>query len=539
MKETKNNKFSIIDLFAGAGGLSLGFYQTNRFDIKVAFENNPNAQATYIRNHPDVEMYNDVNRANYSDIIKKFGNIDVVIGGPPCQGFSNANRQKNHAVNKNNDLVKQYIKAIIELQPEVFVLENVSMLKSDTHRFYMDSNDKQIVANYKIPTTISEIVLLEEKYKFDHVSEIIKDYKLIDSFLWDEKAYLMINIIYKNKKNKIKLLKSLDRYRAKLICLANQIIITNDKNHYIKDINVKAANAILKYFSNNIEAEELVKELEQPIMVQRMLGKSKEIFDNHLVVEEYQFEKDIVASIKSFSVYDYIKYILGSKSNGYVLDSGILNAADFGVAQKRLRFVIIGVKKTISEKVNLPKGSVEPSQYATVWDAISDISNLPPKYEIDCDEGIKLEDVSEEISTLGKKLRDSGKLYNHTITHTRKTALERFAKLKQGQNFHNLDKLMKESTYTNIERTQNTIYLRLNYNEPSGTVVNVRKSMWIHPEHNRAVSIREAARLQSFPDSFVFLGTKDSQYQQVGNAVPPMLAKAIAEEISRLLMINK
>ena len=56
--------------------------------------------------------------------------------------------------------------------------------------------------------------------------------------------------------------------------------------------------------------------------------------------------------------------------------------------------------------------------------------------------------------------------------------------------------------------------------------------MWVHPTKDRAVSIREAARLQTFPDSFVFLGTKDKQYQQVGNAVPPIMAKAIAEKLA-------
>ena len=71
--------------------------------------------------------------------------------------------------------------------------------------------------------------------------------------------------------------------------------------------------------------------------------------------------------------------------------------------------------------------------------------------------------------------------------------------------------------------------------KPSGTVVNVRKSMWIHPTENRAVSVREAARLQTFPDSFSFSGPKDSQYQQVGNAVPPMLSKAIAEQILKYI----
>ena len=59
--------------------------------------------------------------------------------------------------------------------------------------------------------------------------------------------------------------------------------------------------------------------------------------------------------------------------------------------------------------------------------------------------------------------------------------------------------------------------------------------MWIHPVLNRAISIREAARLQTFPDTFVFEGTKDSQYQQVGNAVPPILANAIAKSLLPIL----
>ena len=92
-----------------------------------------------------------------------------------------------------------------------------------------------------------------------------------------------------------------------------------------------------------------------------------------------------------------------------------------------------------------------------------------------------------------------------------------------------------KGSYSKPERTQKTIYLRLDPTQPSGTVVNVRKSMWIHPELSRAVSVREAARLQSFPDWFEFTGTKDSQYQQVGNAVPPLLAKGIAEHLYSFL----
>ena len=121
-------------------------------------------------------------------------------------------------------------------------------------------------------------------------------------------------------------------------------------------------------------------------------------------------------------------------------------------------------------------------------------------------------------------------LANHVATATTEVALSRFKALKAGQNFHDLEPEL-QATYSNAERTQNTIYLRLKYDEPCGTVVNVRKSMWVHPELDRAISIREAARLQTFPDTFVFEGTKDSQYQQIGNAVPPFLANAIANSI--------
>ena len=138
-------KYSVIDLFAGAGGLSLGFMQTQKYDIKVAFENNPDMQATYRRNHPSVEVMGDVCEANYAEIKNKYGNIDVVIGGPPCQGFSNANRQKNHAISQNNMLVKQYLRAILQLQPKAFVMENVSMLRSEVHRFYMEAGDEDII----------------------------------------------------------------------------------------------------------------------------------------------------------------------------------------------------------------------------------------------------------------------------------------------------------------------------------------------------------------------------------------------------------
>ena len=217
-----------------------------------------------------------------------------------------------------------------------------------------------------------------------------------------------------------------------------------------------------------------------------------------------------------------------------MINSKVLCAADYGAPQKRMRFVIVGIKKNISDKIALPNGSYDEDQYRTVRDAIEDLENVEPVTTLKEDIGIKLK-KSKNISDLGLQLRNANMLRNHIITKTTDTAMERFKALKQGQNFHALDDTLKSNTYTDVSRTQNTIYLRLNYDEPSGTVVNVRKSMWIHPTRDRAISVREAARLQTFPDSFIFCGTKDKQYQQVGNAVPPIMAKAIAKKMAGVL----
>lgn len=258
------------------------------------------------------------------------------------------------------------------------------------------------------------------------------------------------------------------------------------------------------------------------------------IFENNILVDNYSNNSDLVAKIKSFAVYDYIKGILSSKVNDYIINSGVICAADYGVPQKRMRFVILGVKRNISTKIDLPKGHFAEDQYRTVRDAISDLETIKPVYDLKDDCGIQLPSM-KNLSDLAASLRNSNILKNHIITKTTDVAMERFKAIKQGQNFHSLDESLKINTYTDIARTQNTIYLRLEYNEPSGTVVNVRKSMWIHPILDRAISVREAARLQTFPDSFVFCGSKDKQYQQVGNAVPPIMARAIADSLARIL----
>lgn len=527
------DKYKVIDLFAGAGGLSLGFKQTNKYDIKVAFENNPYMQETYKKNHPNVEVLGDVCKADYAAIQRKYGKIDVVIGGPPCQGFSNANRQKNHAISQNNMLVKEYIRAILELQPKGFVMENVSMLKSDVHRFYLSRSDRKIVRQYSIPTKCMPLCLIEKEYAFRGASAIVKNKDKLSQYLWPKMHYSELNIIYKLSKNTEKMEAALTRHKKKLLEIAVSRIHSDAKD-YVLQADTRAFAAVRDYYTGNADAEGIKALIAPAIMIQRMLGIAKEIYDNDIVVDKFSSKDGVFAHIRSFAVYDYIKAILESEKNGYIIKSDVLCAADYGAPQKRMRFVVMGIKKSISPELALPKGLYAEKGYRTVRDAISDLEDIEPITEIEKDIGIVFP-PKEGLSELGISLRNSKTLRNHIITKTTNTALERFRELKQGENFHALRNDLKINTYTDVSRTQNTIYLKLNYNEPSGTVVNVRKSMWVHPTQDRAISVREAARLQTFPDSFVFCGTKDKQYQQVGNAVPPIMAKSIAKKLASFL----
>ena len=529
--------YTVVDLFAGAGGLSLGFMQTQKYDIKVAFEKVPHMQDTYRRNHPNVEMQGDVCAADYDDIKRRYGDIDVVIGGPPCQGFSNANRQKNTAINQNNMLVKQYLRAILELQPKAFVMENVSMLRSDVHRFFMEKKDEETVRRCKIPVKDTVLHLLDEKFVFEGALELVQDKAKAAASLWPEEHYLELNVIYKASKNLDKMKAALEKHRKKLERIAS-IYHESVSDEYLNTEAKRAFDAITGYYAGELDVSEIKARIEPSILIQRMLSKAMEIHENDILVDSYTKTNGIAAIIRSFAVFDYIQKILDASENNYTLDSDVLCAADFGAPQKRMRFVIMGIKKDIASKVTLPIGSFTGKKYRSVRDAIEDLEDVTPVYDLADDEvGMTLEE-KDGLGDLAQALRNSSVLKNHIVTKTTETAMKRFRALKQGENFHALDESLKTNTYTDASRTQNTIYLRLNYDEPSGTVVNVRKSMWIHPTLDRAISVREAARLQTFPDSFVFCGSKDKQYQQVGNAVPPIMAKSIAKKLAQTLTKN-
>lgn len=523
-------EYTVIDLFAGAGGLSLGFTQTGRFKIIAAAENNSNARHTYRRNHKVNRFYSDVRTIDYRELTESCGTIDVVIGGPPCQGFSNANRQHTSLISTNNRLVKEYVRAICELRPRAFVMENVAMLRSNVHRFMVENTDLENETVMKLPIADDKIELLPKGSAFYNAVEFAKDTQNIIRYSWDEKLLKAINVLYRYRINRTKFDNSIERYRQFLVAELSKIL-GKSALKWVEYRDRNMARELLSYMDGTQrEFSIVIKAIELSLMVQRMLRKMAELSENNIYVRSYSCENGaVIANIQSYAVFDYVYGVLSDSSYNYKITSKVYNALDYGAPQRRERFIIVGTRDGVDYQI--PEAVFADEHHRTVRDAIQDLQNIPADTDIKAPP-IELPRVAN-LSPLAQILRGRI-LYNHVSTATRSIAQARFKSLKEGQNFHDLKSELK-STYSDAERTQNTIYMRLRYDEPSATVVNVRKSMWIHPELDRAISIREAARLQTFPDSFIFEGSKDSQYQQVGNAVPPVLSNAIAVQLLRAL----
>jgi DNA (cytosine-5)-methyltransferase 1 len=214
--------------------------------------------------------------------------------------------------------------------------------------------------------------------------------------------------------------------------------------------------------------------------------------------------------------------LTGFKEVGYTTSHFILNSADYGVPQKRNRLFIIASLHGIA--VSMPTPTVK--KHITVAQALKDLPELE-----NGDSPDEKAYAAPARATYAKALRgELEKCYNNLVTVNAPHIVERYSHIPQGGNWEDIPKhLMKN--YADVSRCHTGIYRRLNENEPSVVIGNFRKNMLVHPWKNRGLSVREAARLQSFPDSFRFSGSIGFQQQQVGNAVPPLLAKAVFNQI--------
>lgn len=350
--------YTLVDLFSGAGGLSLGFCLTKRFRFIAGIDNNEWALKTLYANHPEaVSAFStpqDIQLLSGSNLLSalEVDNIDVVIGGPPCQGFSVAGRR--NVADERNQMVWEYYRLIMELQPKIFVMENVPGL---------------LLAVHKDGNKLTEVLQKE----FEKIG-----YKCV---LWK------------------------------------------------------------------------------------------------------------------------------------------LNASDYGVPQVRKRTFLVGFRG--AKEVAMPRPFTN-----SVRDLFSD--NLPPVTVLDALSDLPEPVLSEPQTYNGGPYTEyqcylrqgSAVLHNHTPSVHKPDMIERLRAQLPG---------------TRLYPNWNHSWYKLDNNRPSPTVKENHRAPFVHPTEPRVTTPRECARLQSFPDRYVFKGTKTAQLMQIGNAVPPLLAKAIAVEVLKAL----
>lgn len=224
------------------------------------------------------------------------------------------------------------------------------------------------------------------------------------------------------------------------------------------------------------------------------------------------------------------------EERGYHVFADVVNMADYGLPQLRNRFILVAtvdaVPPTFPRHTHAPVETGELKEYVSVREAIADLADG----EADDNAVIRLSEQGLPTSFQAFVRDGSGYAPNHLCNNLSELNRKRVATVPQGGSWKDIPPELLPDRFRRVRLTDYaTLYGRLHEASPAYTISagfnNVTSGCFTHPVHDRALTVREGARLQGFQDSFKFLGPKDAQYRQVGNAVPPYFMMQLVKHL--------
>ena len=438
MKRSKdNNKFHTVDLFAGAGGATQGFSQEG-FEPLFANDHEEPALATFQHNHPECKTSSaDIESIDPSELRLslnlKPGELDVLLGGPPCQGFSTYG--KRDPSDYRNGLYQYYLKFLKEFRPKAFVIENVTgMLTLADGKIIDDIKEQASALGYGV-----------------------------DLWVLDAADY------------------GVPQFRKRVFITggsAGQVLdkpvathAGGDRNEDVQQLLLKGTGK--KTLKRALTVRNAISDLPEEVLPPRQTQQPMK-YKSSKALTEYQ---EFIRGTSEILLHHSAKQMLGIR---------------------RLRLALL-----------------RPGDYGTSISSRLTQDGLP-------------DEVIDELLNGNCALRDM----SECRSEDREKELELRAFLKSGhKRVEDVLEWLDSKGFANK-------YRRLLWDSPSHTLVAHMArdcSDFVHPDIDRFISVREAARLQSFPDNYLFKSSQFQQFRQIGNAVPPLLAAAVAGSVAKFL----
>lgn len=505
--------FNVLDLFCGAGGLSYGFASAG-FNILLGIDNDAPALETFRLNHQGAQtICGDITQLTYKQHIAPVldgKKIDVIIGGPPCQGMSLSGLRRLD--DPRNQLYLAYIRLVQEIQPQAVVIENVPGLVS---LFDGQIKDNIIAKLSAMGYHIQYKILCAADYGVPQ-----KRKRVFFVGLKSESAS------YDNA-NAPTLHQTLSQLSSPS---TSQLSFESTSQLSFKT----ASQAQLDFESDSQLSFETASQAQLSFESTSQLESKRplQLYSNAVSPLKSQLKSQLKSKTEDAKIRlpvhprDFLQAAKCPHTTNNSLSRNLeyppvssQNESESSPVSPQSKFDYHPVRS--QRKFEYPPVS---SQCITCSMALSD---LPP---LEDDLGQEQAQYTTPCQNFYQQLmrKNSKVLWNHVAAQHSNKVKQIIALVPDGGNYKDLPKAYQSS------RNFHVAWTRFASNKPSPTIDTGHRHHF-HYKYNRVPTVRECARLQSFPDHFRFLGTKTQQFRQVGNAVPPLLAQAVAVQLKKVL----